>query len=147
MYPNLKFFLNNEIIDQSKDLSYLSTISSWAICGHRDNKQADEEVDDDKDEEDTDNQKDSETNDETAASTDKELNKEESQLQDKIEHYSGLSHANREILGYKTKRLIDTGRLNYLQEELDFNVELVKYVDKSVSLENVALIATPKSKD
>ncbi|CAG8842377.1 21023_t:CDS:2, partial [Racocetra persica] len=63
---------------------------------------------------------------------------------DKI-HYSGLDHTSRETLGYKCKRILDYGRLKYLQEN-GFDVELIYYVESSTSLENLALMAIPKKR-
>lgn len=50
-----------------------------------------------------------------------------------------LKHEERDEIGIQCKRLIDMGRLDYLQK-LGYQVELVSYIDKSISLENVALI-------
>ncbi|CAG8454287.1 9679_t:CDS:10 [Cetraspora pellucida] len=54
-----------------------------------------------------------------------------------------LDHSSRETLGYKCKRILDYGRLKYLQEN-GFDVELIYYVEPSTSLENLALMAVPK---
>ena len=54
-----------------------------------------------------------------------------------------VSHPNEEI-GLKCKRLIDMARLDYLREN-GLKTWLVYYVDRSTSLENVLLIAGPKS--
>lgn len=58
-------------------------------------------------------------------------------------HFSGRDHKERESIGYKCKRVIDAGRAKYL-EQFGFDVKLVYYVDSATSLENCALIATPK---
>lgn len=50
-----------------------------------------------------------------------------------------LKHEEREEIGIQCKRLIDMGRMDYLQKH-GYQVELVSYIDKSISLENVALI-------
>ncbi|XP_006812702.1 tRNA:m(4)X modification enzyme TRM13 homolog, partial [Saccoglossus kowalevskii] len=49
----------------------------------------------------------------------------------------------REQIGKMCKRLIDIGRIKYLQSH-GFNVQLGHYVTPSVSLENVVLMASPK---
>ena len=49
----------------------------------------------------------------------------------------------KESIGLKCKRLIDLGRLAYLEEH-DLDARLVYFVEKTTSLENVLLIATPK---
>jgi tRNA:m4X modification enzyme len=58
-------------------------------------------------------------------------------------HFSGRDHVERESIGYKCKRVIDAGRAKYL-EQFGFDAKLVYYVDSATSLENCALIATPK---
>lgn len=52
----------------------------------------------------------------------------------------GLSKSESEHIGRQSKRLLDVGRLSYLNKH-DLDTCLVYYVDRSVSLENVALIA------
>ena len=54
-----------------------------------------------------------------------------------------VPHPNEEI-GLKCKRLIDLARLDFLREN-GLKAWLVYYVDRSTSLENVLLIAVPKS--
>lgn len=54
-------------------------------------------------------------------------------------HWSGLPYAKRQQLGFKCKRILDVGRLMYLQS-LGANCKLVNYVNHSISMENVALI-------
>ncbi|KAI9138789.1 methyltransferase TRM13-domain-containing protein [Paraphysoderma sedebokerense] len=51
-----------------------------------------------------------------------------------------LTHAQRELIGYKTKRSLDYGRLTWLRSQ-GFNTELVYYVENDVSLENCAILA------
>lgn len=50
-----------------------------------------------------------------------------------------LEHEEREEIGIRCKRLIDIGRVDYLRRN-EYQVELVHYIDKVTSLENVALI-------
>ena len=50
----------------------------------------------------------------------------------------------REDIGRQCKRLIDIGRMAYL-EGLGFKPRLVYYVDRELSLENIALVAIPNS--
>ncbi|KNE72872.1 hypothetical protein AMAG_16972 [Allomyces macrogynus ATCC 38327] len=59
------------------------------------------------------------------------------------EHYSGLTHAEREEIGFMVKRVLDYGRVVWLNEH-GMDAKLVYYVDRAVSLENCALIAMPK---
>lgn len=58
-------------------------------------------------------------------------------------HFTGLPHQEREQLGYIAKRVIDLGRLEYVQSTLGLHSKLVHYVSKELSLENLALVATP----
>ncbi|SMN22453.1 similar to Saccharomyces cerevisiae YOL125W TRM13 2'-O-methyltransferase responsible for modification of tRNA at position 4 [Maudiozyma saulgeensis] len=46
----------------------------------------------------------------------------------------------RESLGLMARKIIDLGRLKWVQQNLGENAELIRYVDKSISLENVALL-------
>ena len=54
----------------------------------------------------------------------------------------GLDEAARENIGRKAKRIIDIGRLKYLEEQAGLSYRLKSYVDTSVSLENVMLISS-----
>ncbi|KAJ3373655.1 hypothetical protein GGF31_000499 [Allomyces arbusculus] len=59
------------------------------------------------------------------------------------EHYSGLTHAEREEIGFMVKRVLDYGRVVWFKAH-GMDAKLVYYVDRAVSLENCALIAMPK---
>ena len=50
----------------------------------------------------------------------------------------------REKIGYQCKRLINLGRVAWLQGH-GFDAETIQYVDSGFSLENVALLATRKT--
>ena len=52
----------------------------------------------------------------------------------------GFSKSESEEIGRRSKRLIDAGRVWYLKQ-FEMDASLLYYVDRSVSLENVALIA------
>lgn len=56
----------------------------------------------------------------------------------------GLSIAEREEIGRQCKRLLDIGRLWYLESK-GMSAKLFYYVDRSISLENVALLAIAES--
>lgn len=58
-------------------------------------------------------------------------------------HYSGRHHEEREKIGYQCKRVLDAGRLDYLEQH-GFKASLVYYVDPTSTLENCALIALPQ---
>ena len=57
--------------------------------------------------------------------------------------YGQLTAEAREEVGYMCKRLLDCGRVHYLQTH-GFNTQLVRYTTSEISLENVALLATAK---
>ena len=59
---------------------------------------------------------------------------------DEITHWSKLCYDERETFGLKCKRVIDMGRIEYLQQN-GYKVELSYYVDKDKSLENLVLTA------
>ncbi|XP_055945257.1 tRNA:m(4)X modification enzyme TRM13 homolog [Argiope bruennichi] len=99
-----------------KDFKLMCCIASWATCGLR--KSATEN-----NEEHT-----TEVPDENLLNRYQRLN---------------LKHEEREIIGMQCKRLIDAGRIQFLKDE-GYDVRLVTYIDKFVSLENVALLATCK---
>ncbi|SCU98669.1 LAFA_0G19482g1_1 [Lachancea sp. 'fantastica'] len=54
-------------------------------------------------------------------------------------HFTDLPVCEREKLGEKARRIIDEGRAEHLRRN-GYRAELVKYVDSTVSLENVAMI-------
>ncbi len=49
-----------------------------------------------------------------------------------------------EEIGLKAKRILDWGRIEYLNAN-EFNAHLKVYASKNITLENIALIATPMS--
>ena len=55
----------------------------------------------------------------------------------------GLSVAERQEIGFRCKRVLDMGRVAYLQS-MGLQAQLVYYVDRTISPENAVLIATPK---
>ncbi|KAI9247550.1 methyltransferase TRM13-domain-containing protein [Sporodiniella umbellata] len=118
MYPNVEFL---ESIKMDKaEFEIMCKMSSWGISGEREeqseNSEENEHVESLEEEED---------NDQTS------------------NHFTGLDRDQREKIGYHCKRILDTGRVKYL-EKYGFGAKLVYYVDPSTSLENCALIATPK---
>ena len=46
----------------------------------------------------------------------------------------------RESLGLVARKIIDTGRLQWVKQNISEYSHLIRYVDKSISLENVALL-------
>ncbi|KAI8907456.1 methyltransferase TRM13-domain-containing protein [Powellomyces hirtus] len=59
-------------------------------------------------------------------------------------HWTQLTFAERETLGLQCKRVLDYGRLAYLRR-CGFEADLVYYVDRKNSLENLALVAKRKN--
>ncbi|CEG64063.1 hypothetical protein RMATCC62417_01106 [Rhizopus microsporus] len=124
MYPNTEY-LESIQIDKT-EFARLCKMSSWGICGERDQQQLKKEREkEDNDEENHGDLDEEEDADQTA------------------NHFSGLDHSQREKIGYQCKRVLDAGRIKYL-EKYGFDAKLVYYCDPSTSLENCALIATPK---
>jgi hypothetical protein len=56
---------------------------------------------------------------------------------------TGLSKQGQEEVGRLCKRLLDTGRIRFLEAN-GFSARLQVYIDRALSLENVVLVATPK---
>ncbi|XP_015763355.1 PREDICTED: tRNA:m(4)X modification enzyme TRM13 homolog [Acropora digitifera] len=138
----------------AEDFHLLCCLSSWATCGMRLKKHLRENVGMTVDQtvKDSDAGFDSynDENHDTKAISEEVIpqdfkesqgKKEESQEDDRWSNYSLLE---REEIGRQCKRLIDAGRLWYL-ESRDFCARLALYVNSTVSLENVVLLATPKS--
>lgn len=55
------------------------------------------------------------------------------------DHFSKMSYAQREEIGLKIRRILDESR-KYAMKKRGFDVTIVKYVDRSVSLENNCII-------
>ena len=53
-----------------------------------------------------------------------------------------LDQATREEIGRQCKRVLDYGRLKYLQDTSDMNVQLKYYVDPFISLENTLIVCS-----
>ncbi|CAO3639348.1 unnamed protein product [Cunninghamella blakesleeana] len=115
MYPNNSFI---EKVGLSKlEFNQVCKMSSWAVCGQR--------------------------------NTDSNSSNGDSDHEQVLEedetggHYSGRQHEEREKIGYQCKRLLDAGRIDYLQQ-YGFKAYLVYYVEPESTLENCALIAIPQ---
>ncbi|KAK9373747.1 methyltransferase TRM13-domain-containing protein [Lipomyces chichibuensis] len=65
--------------------------------------------------------------------------------QDHQTHLSRLSISRREEIGFKVRSILDYGRVRNLEDK-GFQVELIRYVDKAISSENVCLLALPVQK-
>ncbi|KAI8640890.1 methyltransferase TRM13-domain-containing protein [Parasitella parasitica] len=125
MYPNQEYL---ESIHMSKtEFERMCKMSSWATC-HSGGNSTNATIGA--------NEKEDEHADTDTCDADDNSDKTRN-------HFSGRDHVERENIGYKCKRVIDAGRAKYL-EQFGFDVRLVYYVDSAASLENCALIATPK---
>lgn len=65
--------------------------------------------------------------------------------EEKKNHWTGLSVNERINFGEKCKRFLDIGRLQAMHQQ-GFDAELVYFVDKQTSLENMCLVASMKPK-
>ncbi|CAH3023472.1 unnamed protein product, partial [Porites evermanni] len=143
----------------AEDFHLLCCLTSWATCGIRAKKRqkgnTGETVDDHtvsgSDNEDWDSDNENGHNTMTEKALVKEGRKNESPDQDSSKaafhfhcRWSQFTVSEREEIGRQCKRLIDAGRLWYL-ESRDFSAKLAFYVDSTVSLENAVLIATPRT--
>ncbi|KAJ8663537.1 hypothetical protein O0I10_000780 [Lichtheimia ornata] len=120
MYPNTPYLTTSGF--EKIDFARLCKMSSWAICGLPD--------------------KNGENSTQDGGDDHACIAGEEGDADASTNHYSGRDHQEREDIGFQCKRVIDIGRVRYLEEH-GFKAELVYYVDRSTSLENCALIAVP----
>ncbi|KAJ1917023.1 tRNA:m4X modification enzyme [Mycoemilia scoparia] len=102
----------------------LAGMSSWAICGPP-----------------------APSKNSTKNKNDNSINGSNSDANDANEevnnHYSGLTYSQRNKVGFAIKRLFDFGRIEYLRTKVGFkNIELVQYVPKKHTLENLLLVAS-----
>ncbi|KAF8950668.1 tRNA:m(4)X modification enzyme TRM13 [Haplosporangium bisporale] len=125
MYPNQAFL--KEIGITPQEFVYLTRMSSWAVCVNP-TKSADAS---------------GESKANEPAGEEEHHVEADKELDELRTHIPGLDFDAREKLGQQCKRLLDIGRVMYLREN-GFDAELVYYVDKETSLENLALMAVPK---
>ncbi|KAI8588310.1 methyltransferase TRM13-domain-containing protein [Geranomyces variabilis] len=120
MYASPEFLARYDITES--EFEFICVMSSWATCGSWEQRQAVE----------NEGSADHQTNNDLAAEDPSE------------EHWTKMAFAEREALGLQCKQLLDLGRLDYVRT-LGYDAELVKYVDRTKSLENVALVARRKA--
>ncbi|XP_038554793.1 tRNA:m(4)X modification enzyme TRM13 homolog [Micropterus salmoides] len=120
-YVGQQFFLQRGL--GAREFSAFCRMSSWATCGLRPTNQ-------DRPPQDPTNQRGDDEEHEPAEETDAVT--------------GFLSAAEREQLGRLCKRLIDSGRLDFLKKK-GFDGRLSAYVKSQVTLENVLLTAVPSS--
>ncbi|ORZ36759.1 methyltransferase TRM13-domain-containing protein [Catenaria anguillulae PL171] len=90
---------------QAHDIHALGQMGGWAVCGVRPKMTVDGDQDDDEDLE--------------------EHSLPEGDLEEQgtpaAEHYSGMSHADRERIGFMVKRVLDYGRVQWLRSRDEWN--------------------------
>ncbi|XP_064624938.1 tRNA:m(4)X modification enzyme TRM13 homolog [Lineus longissimus] len=104
----------------ARDYHIIQSLGSWAVCGVR---------------------KVPETDHERAQEEQAELEDDKDERQQP--RFDQFSHEEREEIGRQCKRLIDIGRIKYL-ESVGYRVVLKKYVSEEVTLENVVMIVVPE---
>ncbi|XP_078576021.1 tRNA:m(4)X modification enzyme TRM13 homolog [Branchiostoma floridae x Branchiostoma japonicum] len=119
-YVGKGFF--TEIGFTEEDFHLLRSMSSWATCGFARGQTKNEGG-----------------NEEEVKENSEEEGEEEKYEQSKAAAIWTVEE--REEIGRQCKRLLDQGRLWYLQQ-CDFHTQLVHYVEPDVSLENIAIVAT-----
>ena len=159
-----KNFFGRDILERfdfnAVDFHILTHMASWAVCGQRPEKtkMASEKIDASKDSdilaegEKTTDQSIVESRALSVKDSDQALKEnvssiveitDEIQTSDKSKCSNYIPHP-KEPMGLKCKQLIDLVRVHKFRE-CGFDSRLVHYVDRTVSLENVLLIAVPKS--
>lgn len=120
-----------------EEFELMCVMSTWAVCGTREGKTAAEQEENAK------------TESVGQPNTEQQEPDEEQHTLSGInaadqqqdgEHWSGLTFPQRKELGVRCKRILDHGRVQYLRK-LGFVADLVYYVGKDKSLENLALVA------
>ncbi|KAF9184830.1 tRNA:m(4)X modification enzyme TRM13, partial [Haplosporangium sp. Z 11] len=133
MYPNQEYL--KEIGISAEEFVYLTRMSSWAVCvNHTKPEKTDGSPATPSD------NKIPVAN--TNSGGDDHRVEADKELEELGSHIPALDFQARERLGLQCKRLLDFGRVKYLKEN-GFDAELVYYVDKDTSLENLALMAVP----
>ncbi|KAJ3021607.1 tRNA:m(4)X modification enzyme TRM13 [Thoreauomyces humboldtii] len=131
-----------ELSIDKEEFEYLCVMTSWGTCGSWEQRKeaetgsaaargTEEQKSEGKDGKDDDKD---DTN---------RLNAQDIEAEGQQEHWTGMPFAERETLGLQCKRLLNHGRLAYLRR-CGFDAELVHYVDRKYSLENVAIVAKQK---
>jgi len=122
-YVGADFLLDQGFLPE--DFSILTSISSWATCGF--GRKYKNNVED-------------EHENETLAD-------ESETVLHPNDRYArlGLNETAREELGRQTKRILDYGRVRYLETQTNFSVKLNYYIESDVTLENALLICIPKN--
>ena len=56
-----------------------------------------------------------------------------------------ITETTREEIGRQTKRILDYGRVKFLESKTNFSVKLKYYIESEVTLENALLICIPRN--
>ncbi|KAF9976872.1 tRNA:m(4)X modification enzyme TRM13 [Actinomortierella ambigua] len=141
MYPNQAFLKECGITE--REFALISRMSSWGVSSNKTKTLG------------TNGEADGEAKKEAAPRTPKdgegdEDDEEEDEhglvdtgAKDLASNISVLTYQKRVELGLRCKRLLDVGRVQYLEQH-GFDAEVVYYTDPDTSLENLALMAVPK---
>ncbi|KAJ3042694.1 tRNA:m(4)X modification enzyme TRM13 [Rhizophlyctis rosea] len=158
-YINPQFLEEMQI--SGEEFPLLCTLSTWATCGRNPEEVSDEQKSPESNEAEKESNADADgppsKRQKTAAEDGTQQNEAEMEEGEREEHtstgfdqadkqeggdhWSGLSFEEREELGFQIKRILDVGRARYLQS-LGLKVDLVYYVDRATSLENLLLLAS-----
>jgi len=120
-YVGTDFLLDQGFLPE--DFSILSSISSWATCGFG---------------------KKSKVNNEDEHAT--PAADESDSVFHPNDRYArlGITETTREEIGRQTKRILDYGRVKFLESKTNFSVKLKYYIESEVTLENALLICIPR---
>ncbi|KAG0241322.1 tRNA:m(4)X modification enzyme TRM13 [Actinomortierella wolfii] len=139
MYPNQKFLQECGITE--REFALICRMSSWGVSINRSRAASpggDSDNTEKKCEKDKSNDNDGEDEDE-----EEEHGQVDTAAKDLGSNLSLLNVQRRIELGLRCKRLLDIGRVKYLEKH-GFDAEVIYYTDRDTSLENLALMAVPK---
>ncbi|KAI8817049.1 methyltransferase TRM13-domain-containing protein [Fimicolochytrium jonesii] len=128
-------FLQKVGLDK-EEFELLCVMSSWATCGTKEQREA-AELERRKN---TSSNPDSDT--ESVAGEGRTSPAADDADAEEAEHWTGLPFSARETLGQQCKRILDVGRAAYVRETMGMDADLVYYIERENSLENVALVVT-----
>ena len=124
----------------------LRSLSSWATCGF-DRKKTEEAEEEEEEEEEMKSDKidQSKCNESGFSGSENPPADETTDFKKRWEWYYNMTSEERSAVGRRCKRLLDMGRIDFIKKcRPTDNVKLVKYVEASVSLENVLLLVHAK---
>ncbi|XP_071953611.1 tRNA:m(4)X modification enzyme TRM13 homolog [Antedon mediterranea] len=127
-YVGKEFF--KEMGFSPEEFRVMTRLTSWAVCGTKKNDESDHLV----------NDTESHNQGNTSETAQTSLNSKQP-----MSKSDGMNAEERAEIGRQCKRLIDLGRVKYMQGH-GFNVDLVYYIQQEISLENVVFIASKSVK-